>query len=107
MFDDGVVAHVAFDLGAAAFDQRAVLLEGFDQLQDAANIVHRCFAQFFQLFVHDHGADPVVHINLQQNRAVYRKRDDMAALYAVLASLDAVLQVKRSVSGLVGGRQLA
>jgi hypothetical protein len=39
VLDDGVVGDVALDLGAVALDQRAVLLEGLDQLQDAAHVV--------------------------------------------------------------------
>ena len=91
VLDYRVVADVALDLGAAAFDQRAVFLKRRNQLQDAAHIVFTRFAKLFEFFVHDHGADAVVHIHLQQNRAVHRKRNDVAALHAFFAGLDAVL----------------
>jgi hypothetical protein len=40
--------------------------------------------RLFQLFVDHHGADAVVHIHLQQQRAVHGKRNDVAALHAAL-----------------------
>jgi hypothetical protein len=40
---------------------------------------------------------------LQQQGAIHRKRDDVAAFYAGFAGLDAVLQVKPGVTGLVAG----
>ena len=106
VLDHRVVADIALDLGAAAFDQRAVFFKRRNQLQDAAHVVFTRFAQFFELFVHDHGADAVVHIHLQQNRTVHRKRNDVAALHAFLAGLDAVLQVKAGIGRQLGGRNL-
>ena len=106
MLDDGVALDVALDFGAVAFDQRAVFFKRLNQLQDAAHIVDGGLAQFFELLVDHHGADAVVYIHLQQQRAVQRKRDDVAALYARLASLDAVLQIKTRVGGVLRGGQL-
>ena len=57
---------VALDLGAVTLDQGAVFLKRLDQLQDAAHVVGRGLAQFFELFIDDHGANAVVHIHLQQ-----------------------------------------
>ncbi|MCY1533662.1 hypothetical protein D9M68_690020 [compost metagenome] len=99
------MAHVALDLGAVALDQRAVALEGLDELQDAADVVHRGFAQALELFVDDHGADAVVHVDLEQQRTVERKRQDVVALHAALAGLHAVLQVEGGVGRLLRGRQ--
>src|SRR6185369_10624424 len=110
VFDDGVVGDVALDLGAVALDQGAVLLERLDQLQDAADVVGGRLAQLLQLLVDHHGADPVVHVHLQQQRPVGGERDDVAALHAALARLDAMLQVERRVGRLLGvgqaGQQL-
>ena len=50
-----------------------------------------------ELLVDHHGADAVVHVDLQQQRAVDREGDDVAALHARLAGLDAVLQVEGGV----------
>ena len=47
-----------------------------------------------------------MHIHLQQQRAVECKRNDVAALHAAFAGLDAVLQVKARVGRLLRGRQL-
>ena len=105
MLQDGVVADVAFNFGAAALDQGAVALKRLDQLQDAADIIRRGFAQAFQLFVDDHGAYAVMHIDLQQQRAVEGKRHDVAAFNARLAGLDAILQVKTGIAGLLRPRQ--
>ena len=106
VFDDGVVARVALDLGAVAFDQGAVFLKRLNQRQDAAHIVHGGLAHALELFVHHHGANAVVGVDLQQQTAVHRKRQDVAALHAAFASPDAVLQVKRGVGGLGGRRQV-
>ena len=103
MLDDGVGGNVAFDLCAVALDQRAVFLKRLDELKDAAHVVNRGLAQLFQLFVNDHGADAIVHIHLQQQRSIYRKRQDVAALHACLAGLHAVLQIKARVGGLLCG----
>ncbi|OIQ64180.1 hypothetical protein GALL_542700 [mine drainage metagenome] len=102
VFDHRVQAHVAFDFGAAAFDQGAIFLKRFNQLQNATDIIDTGFTQTFQLFIDHHGANAIVHIDFQQDRAVYRKRNDVAAFNPAFARLDAVLQVKRSVAGLVG-----
>ena len=104
VFDDGVVACVPFDFGAAAFDQRAVTLERLDQLQYAAHIFLIGFAKAFQFFVHHHGAYAVMHINLQQNGSIHGIRNDVAALHAFLAGLDAMLQVESRVGRVVRGR---
>jgi hypothetical protein len=45
----GVVIDVALDLGAVALDQRAIVLEGLDQLQNTAHIIGGGLAQFFEL----------------------------------------------------------
>jgi hypothetical protein len=63
--------------------------------------------RLFQLLVHHHGADAVVHVDLQQQRAVDGKRNDVAALHARLAGLDAVLQVEGGVGGALPGRARA
>jgi hypothetical protein len=109
VFDDAVAVGIALDLGAAALDEGAVVFKGLDQLQDAAHVVARGFAELFELFIDHHGADAVVHIDFQQQRAVYRKGQDVAALHTGLAGLDAMLQVKRGVGGALaigqGGQQ--
>ena len=105
MFDDGVVGRVALDFGAVALDQRAVALEGLDQRHDAAHVVDGGLAQAFQLFVHHHGADAIVGVDLQQRRAVHREGQDVAALHATLAGLDAVLEIEGRVGGLRRWRQ--
>ena len=51
-------------------------------------------AQAFQLLVDDHGADAVVREDLQQQRAVGGEGQDVRALDAACAGLDAVLQVE-------------
>jgi len=99
VLDHGVAGNVALDLGAVALDQGAVFLERLDQLDDAAHIVDGGFAQLFELFVDHHGADAVVHIDFQQQRAVHRKRQDVAAFHAMFAGAHAVLQVKAGVGG--------
>ncbi len=43
-----------------------------------------------------------MHVDLQQNRAIHRKGNDVAALHAVFAGLDTVLQIEASVGRLVG-----
>ena len=74
---------------------------------DAAHVVNRGLAQLFQLLVDDHGADAVVHIHLQQQRAVECKRNDVAALHAAFAGLHAVLQVKARVGRCCAGGSFA
>ena len=106
VLDHRVVADVALNLGAAAFDQRAVFLKRRNQLQYAAHVVFTRLAQLFEFFVYDHGADTVVHVHLQQDRAVHRKRNDVAALHAFLAGLHAVLQIKAHVGRQLGRRNL-
>ena len=103
---DGVVANVAFNFCTAAFDQGAVLFKRLNQAQDAAHVVRAGLAQTFELFVHHHGAYAVVHVNFQQQRAIDRKRNDVAALHARFAGFHAVLQVKRGVGGQLGLGQL-
>ena len=100
VLDHRVVADVALDLGAVALDQRAVLLERLDQLQDAADVVGRRLAQALELLVDDHGADAVVGVDLHQQRAVDRERQDVRALDAAAAGLHAVLQIERGVGRL-------
>ena len=102
MLDDAVVANVAFHLGALAPHQRAVLLEGFDELQHTAQVVRSGFTQAFQTLVHHHGANAVVHINFQQQHAVYRERQDVAAFHTRFAGFHAILQIKTNVGGLRG-----
>jgi len=97
VLDDCVLVHITFNLGAIALDQGAVFLERFNQLQDATHVFVRGFAQLFEFFVHHHGANAVVHVHLQQQRAIHRKRQDVAALHARLASFYTVLQIKRNV----------
>ena len=104
VLDDGVVGHVALNLGAVALDQRAVFLKRLNQLQDAGHVVGGGFAQLFQLFIDHHRADAVVDVNLQQQRAIDGKRNDVAALDAALAGFDAVLQIKGDVGGALAGR---
>ena len=54
-------------------------------------------------FVDHHGADAVVREHFQQQRAVLREGQDVRALDAAAAGLDAVAQVEGRVAGL-GGR---
>ena len=107
VLDDGVGGDVSLDLGAAALDQGAVFFKRLNQLQNATHIVGLGFTQLFQAFVDDHGADTVVHVDFEQQRAVCGKRQNVAALYAVFAGLNAVLQVKAHIGGEGGGWQLA
>ena len=65
MLDDGVLPDIAFDFVAVTFDQSSIILERFDQLQDATYIFMGCFAQAFELFIYHHGADAVMGVNLQ------------------------------------------
>ena len=101
VLDHRVAGDVALDLGAVALDQRAVALEGFDQLDDAAHVVNRGLAQLLEFFIDDHGAYAVVHIDFQQQCAVGGKRQDMAAFHAMLAGAHAVLQVKAHIGRLL------
>jgi hypothetical protein len=95
--DDGVLAHIAFNLVAVTLDERAVFFKRLNQLQDAAHVFMGCFTQLLQFFVDHHGAYAIVHVHLQQQRAIYREGQDVAALHAGLAGFDAVLQIKRNV----------
>ena len=106
VLDDGVVVGIALDLGAVALDQGAVVFKRLDQLQDGAHVVAGGLAQLFQLFVDHHGANAIVLVNLQEQRAVQRKRQDVAALDAGFAGGHAVLQVKTGVGGPLRGWQV-
>ena len=105
MVDDGVVIDVTLDLGAVALDQGTVIFKRLDQLQNAAHIVGGGLAQLFELFIDDHGADAIVHINFQQQSPIDRERQDVRALNTFFAGLGAVLQIKSAVGGQAGGRQ--
>ena len=47
VLDDGVVVHIALDLGAVALDQGAIVFKRLNQLQDATHIVGRGLTQLF------------------------------------------------------------
>ena len=97
VLNDAVMAGIAFNLGPVTLDQRAVLFKRLNQLQDAAHVIGRGFSQALQLFIDDHGAYAVMHIDFQQQRPVHGEGQNVAALDARLAGLDAVLQVKRCI----------
>ena len=105
MVDDAVVADVAFYFCAFTSHQCAVLLERFNELQHTTQIVRVGFTQALQSLVHHHGANAVVHINFEQQHAIYGEGQDVAAFHTRFTSLHAVLQIKTGVGGL-GGRGL-
>ena len=94
--------RIALDLVALAFDQGAIFFKRMDQLQNGADIFDAGFAQAFELFVHHHGADAVVHIDFEQDGAIHRIGNDVAALYAVAAGRDAMPQIKGQVGWFFG-----
>ena len=82
VFDDGVFGNVTFHFCAFTAHQGAVVLEGLYQLQHTTQIIRGGFAQAFKPFVHHHGANAVMHIDLEQQHTIHRKRQDVAALHA-------------------------
>ena len=94
MVDNGEIVDFALDQFAAALDQRAVGFQRLDQAQNAADILDRGFAQAFQVFVGDHGADAVMRKQFQQHRAVDRERHDVGARDAGVTGLDRTLQIE-------------
>ena len=106
VLDHGVLAGIALDLGAVALDQRTILFERLDQLQDATDVIDGGLAQALEFFVDHHGADAIVHIHLEQQGAVGGKGQDMGALDASFAGAHAVLKIKGGIGGLLGLGQL-
>ena len=64
MFDDGVLANVAFHFCALSAHQGAVVLKRLDELQHTAEVVRGGFAQTFKPLVHHHGTNAIMHIDL-------------------------------------------
>ena len=106
MLDHSVEVCVALDFVALALDERAVFFKRLDELQNGAHVFDAGFAHAFELLVYHHGANAVVHVDFEQDGAVNRVRNDVAAFHAVAAGRDAVPEVKGRVGGLFGKRQL-
>ena len=105
VLDDGVVADVALDPpGAAALDQGAVLLERLDKLEDAAHIVSVASRSSSSFSSTTMVPMPSCTYTSPAGSSHLPQRDDVAAFHAVLAGLDAVLQVNAvSVGWLAAG----
>ena len=106
VLNDRVLADVALNFSPRAFDQGAVLFKRLDQLQNTTHILVGRLSQALQLFVHNHRANAIMHIDFKQQGAVHSEGQNMASLNTRFAGLHAVLQVKSQVLRSVGRGQL-